>query len=273
MQQNNNPPLSPLVRWSMVIVALVLASGSSLFLAPALISHRWPWALAPFNTRFLGAIYLAELAAVCMLIIVNRWNPGRLVLPLAFIFTVLVSLVSGLHFDQFDPQRLVTWVWFILYIGSVLMTGYFLWCYRGLPPVNPTPPSPAWRRYLQVQAGIVGLYSLGLLLMPTIFSAVWPWPIDSFHAQVYSAIFVTAAVGAYLLSRAAAPLELFTLGLAQSLFGWSVILGLIIVDASVHRIDWSQWSTWLWLGAFAGLGVAGLAMVWQAYTTRQLSYR
>ena len=33
------------------------------------------------------------------------------------------------------------------------------------------------------------------------------------------------------------------MGLAQSLFGWGMILGAVIIDASVHRIDWSDsWS-------------------------------
>jgi len=269
VQQNNNPSLASSVRLFTVIVALVLAGGSSLLLAPGLISQRWLWDLTPFNTRFLGAIYLTELAAIGVLVVVNRWSPARLVLPLAFIFTALVSLVSVLHLDRFDARRAATWGWFVLYVGSVVITAYLLWRYRRLPPADPTPPARGWRWYFRVQGASVGFYGLGLLLLPATFSAGWPWPIDPFHAQMYSAILIIYAVGAYILLRAAAPLEFFTLGLAQSLFGWGVIMGLVIVDSSVHRVDWSAWSTWVWMAAFAGLGGAGLAMVWQAWAARK----
>jgi hypothetical protein len=269
MQQNNNPSLAPPVRLFTVIVALVLAGGSSLLFTPGFISQRWLWDLTPFNTRFLGAIYLTELAAIGVLVVVNRWSPARLVLPLAFIFTALVSLVSVLHLDRFDVQRLATWAWFVLYVGSAGVTAYLLWRYRRLAPADPTPPARGWQRYFQAQGGIMGFYGLGLLLLPATFSAVWPWSIDPFHAQMYSAIFIIYAAGAYILLRAAAPLEFFTLGLAQSLFGWGVILGVVIVDASMHRMDWSAWSVWVWMAAFAGLGGAGLAMIWQAWAARK----
>lgn len=89
------------------------------------------------------------------------------------------------------------------------------------------------------------------------------------HAQVYSAIFVTNAAGALILSRAAAPVEWLTLGLAQAVFGLFAILGVVIVDATARRVDWALPATWLWLGIFAALFVTGLAMTWQAYAQRR----
>jgi hypothetical protein len=248
----------------MVIVTLVLIVGSSLFFYPDLFGPRWPWKLTPFNMRFLGAFYLAEMSAIVTLMLVNRWAPGRLVLPLSCLFTVVVSIVSVIHLDQFGLQRRTTWAWFVLYVGSALITGYFAWRYRRLPPANPIPPPQPWRSYLLGHGGIIGLYGLGLLFMPTLFSAFWPWPVDAFHAQVYSAIFLVNAASAYILLRAVAPIELFTLGLAQSLFGLCAILGTVIEDATAHRVDWSLLGTWLWIGAFAWLCLTGLAMMWQA---------
>ena len=111
---------------------------------------------------------------------------------------------------------------------------------------------------------MLGLYGLGLLLAPATFSAFWPWRLDSFHGQMYSAVFLTGVVTSATLYRAAAPIELFTAGLSQALLGGLAILGLIVVDAAVHRVNWSAPGTWLWLGAFAVIALAGAAMVTQA---------
>jgi hypothetical protein len=266
-----NPSLSPFVRLFTIVVALVLIIGSSLFFVPDLIGQRWPWTLSPFNTRFLGAFYLAEMVGVVMLAAVNRWAPGRLALPLSLIFTAVASIATVMHFEQFDPQRRATWLWFILYIGSAIISAYFVWRYRRLPPANPRPVPRKWRSYLVAQGSLVGLYGIGLFAAPLTFSAFWPWPLDGFHAQVYSAIFVTNAAGALILSRAAAPVEWLTLGLAQAVFGLFAILGVVIVDATARRVDWALPATWLWLGIFAALFVAGLAMTWQAYAQRRMA--
>lgn len=268
--QTTDPCLSPLVRLFAIVVALVLTIGIGLFFVPELISPRWPWQLSPFNTRFLGAFYLAEMMGVLMLVVINRWAPGRLALPLALIFATVVSVASIAHLDQFDPHRRATWGWFILYIGAAVISAYFVWRYRNLPPADPTPTPRKWGPYLLVQGSIVGLYGVGLFAVPSTFSAFWPWPIDSFHAQVYSSIFVTNAAGALILSRAAAPAEWLTLGLAQAVFGLFAILGVVIVDATAHRVDWALPGTWLWVGAFAALCLAGLAMIWQAYKQRSM---
>ena len=271
--QNTNPPLSPLVRLFAIMVTLILITGSSLFLAPNLVGPLWPWELSPFNARFLAAFYLAEMVAIVMLITVNYWAPGRLILPLSLLFTTIVSIASVLHLDQFNRPPRATWAWFIVYVGSVVISAYFVWRYRRLSPADPTPIPQNWRLYLLGQAGVLGLYGVGLLTAPLTFSAFWPWPIDSFHAQVYSAIFITIAAGSLILSRAAAPVEWLTLGLVQAVFGLFAIWGVVIVDSMTHGVDWMLPGTWFWVGAFAALFIAGLALVWRAYTQRMSALR
>ena len=79
------------------------------------------------------------------------------------------------------------------------------------------------------------IYGLGLIVLPGIFTAFWPWPIDAFHAQIYSVIFVTAGAGDKLLARNAPREELVALGAAQLALGALAILGLFITDAAVKR--------------------------------------
>src|SRR5438552_4615640 len=137
--QADNPRLATPVRVFFVIVALVVLVGSGLFFFPDLIGPRWPWRLAPFNSRFLGSIYISELAILAVLIPVNRWAPIRLFLPMGVVFAGVVSVVTLFHLDRFDPQRWATYTWFVLYIGATAVTGYFLWMYRRLPPANIVP--------------------------------------------------------------------------------------------------------------------------------------
>src|SRR5687768_13558172 len=78
-----NAVLAPTVRIFAGVVLLVLFGGIALLVAPELIVTRWPWRLAPYAARFLGAIYTAEFVALVVLVIVNRWAPGRLTLVMA----------------------------------------------------------------------------------------------------------------------------------------------------------------------------------------------
>ena len=69
---------------------------------------------------------------------------------------------------------------------------------------------------LLILALVLGLYGLGLFLLPALFGAFWPWPVDSFNGQLYSVVFTTAAVGAVGLCRWAALVERLALGVSYA---------------------------------------------------------
>jgi hypothetical protein len=263
--QDNNPTIAPTLRWTYVFSCLLLFAAGSMYFIPEFVVSRWPWPLAPFNARFLGTVYLVELIGAVIVVVTNRWAPTRLVLPVSFIFSGGVTLVSFLYLDRFDYQKPATWVWFVAYILGTAVFGFYLWSYRSLPPADPTPVPSPWRAYLLVQGVVLVLYGVGMFLAPAAFSSFWPWKIDDFHAQIYSPIFVALGAGSLVMSRAGARIEFLTLGVTQAVFGSLAILGLVIVDASARRVDWSSPDTWLWVAGFAVLFVAGVAMVWWAY--------
>ncbi len=271
--QDDNPPLTPLLRLFTLIEVIVLAgAGGLLFFLPDWARALWPWPLTPFNTLFLGAIYLGALPAIASMLLAGRWAPARAVLPALFIFTAIVLIVSALNLDRFDfqldYQRWGSWLWFVLYFALPVNSAYHLWLYRRRPPADSTPTPPAWRIYLLGAAIVLGLYGLGLLITPATFSAFWPWPIDEFHGRIYSATFISGAAGLYAVARVASRIEFLTAGLAQGAFGLFAIAGVLIVDASVRRVDWSLPGSWLWAGAFAIALAAGVGMVGRARTMR-----
>lgn len=259
----DNPPIIPWVRWFTVMVALILMLGSTLFFAPDFIGPRWPWQIAkfPFNERFLGAIYLSEMFAILMVVVINRWTPARVIMPMAITFSVVVTLVSFIHLDKFDFNRVAGWAWFVVYILPPLVWGYYYLRYRHLPPRGAVATSPGWRTYLYTEGAIVGLYGLLLLVLPATFGTIWPWKVDDFHLRVYSSLFLVLAIGAFIMARQAAAIEFRLVGLGQVLLGLTCISSVIWVDSAVHKVNWANPAIYIWFGGFALLALAGAVMM------------
>jgi hypothetical protein len=246
-----------------LIVALVLIAGASLFFVPGFIGPHWPWPLKPFNARFLGAVYCAEMVSVLLTLLLRDASPLRLSVTQASVFTAIVTLASVIQYAQFNFSRLIVWVWFVIYILPLMVFAYCLWRYHYLRLSGGMSLPEPGRLYLLLQGIVLGVYCLALFVLPSLASGFWPWKIDAFHAQIYSAVFLTGAVGAWLLYRSANRLELITAGVTQGTLGGLAVLGLLLVDRNVHTVDWSALGTWVWVGAFAWLTISGLVIVWQ----------
>lgn len=54
------------------------------------------------------------------------------------------------------------------------------------------------------------------------------------------------------------------LGLAQFLIGRLAILGVVITDAAVHRVDWTATGTLCWLALFGWIGISGVFKLYAA---------
>ncbi len=252
-----NPRISRLllgVTW--LEVAILLWAGLGLLFWPPLVESVWPWSLAPFNLRYLGALYSAALVAALLQALSGRWTPARLVTPMIGIFTLLVTVYSFVHMERFNPQRLEVWIWFILYIGVCLNAGIHLWRYRNWPRPEQKPKG-ALRIVLWGLTLVLAGYGIALLAAPTLASGFWPWRLDSFHAQLYSVTFITPALGAWLLLNGSNHHERLTLGLTLAAWGALPILGLLLADAETHHVDWNNLNTWLWLGLFSGMATSG----------------
>ncbi len=245
-------------------VLILLAAGISLFLFSEFGRSRWVWSITPYNTVFLGAVYLAALVPIGMLAVLRRDAIVRLVLMMQFTFTTLLLATSILYLDHFNFQRKLVWGWFVLYISIPLISAYYLWHYRRSPSSHPISLSTRWRMYLHIQAIVLGGYGLGLLFQPSILSAFWPWTIDAFHGRLYSAVFMVPAVAAWLLLRSASAIELFTVGVMQLALGLLPIVGVRTKDISLQKLNWMAPGTWLWIALFIGIGVSGTGLIRQA---------
>jgi len=254
-----NPQLSTLLRAMTILeVVVLLGAASTLFFLPAVSRPNWPWEITPFNTRFMGAIYVASLLVVIVLASNNRWSPARVLLPMIFVFTAWVLLISILYVARFDFGKIGTWTWFIFYTLLPINAGYHLWKYRQMPPAVPVAVPNALRLFLWVLGIGLIVYAAALIVAPPIATAFWPWSIDDFHSRIYAAMFLAGGIGSLLGARSASAGELSALGLGQASFGLFALLGLFIVDGEVHKINWSLPGTWVWIAIFAAALVSGI---------------
>ncbi len=259
----HNPRITRLLRWVTALeVGVLVGAGGGLFLLPDVLGPVWPWALTPFNARFLGGVYLASLVSAAALAYVGRWSPARLVVPMIFTFTVIVLGVSVAYLHRFTQSTASTLAWFALYIVIPANALYHLRLYGAQAPLDGARPGAVMRVLLLIQAVVLGGYGMLLLVAPQTFGAFWPWPLDDFHARLYSVTFLTPALGAGLLLRAAPPLELRTLGLTQ-IAGVLPLVGVLMVDATAQRIDWSAPGALLWAGLFIAIFLMGGLLLWQ----------
>src|SRR3954462_1486835 len=157
----DNPLITRLLWVLTAVEAVVVAlAGGVLFFLPDLARTLWPWALTPFNSAALGAVYLGALVAIVALVVVGRWAPARLVVPAVGAFTGVVLVISLLYYDRFDFTRWGTWLWFVLYLILPLNAAYHWWRDRRRPPAAAPPGAPWWGPVLWGLAAVAGLYGL-----------------------------------------------------------------------------------------------------------------
>ncbi|MEN8173236.1 MAG: hypothetical protein ABFS03_10200, partial [Chloroflexota bacterium] len=257
-----NPVITPFLRnFTLVEFLVLVGAGFGLYLFPEIIRPQWPWEIAPFNTRFLGAIYLGAMVPIGFMYRSGRWSPTRPVLRAIFTFTFMVLVVSLFYSSQFNFKSWGAWAWFGLYVTLPLSAGYHLWLYRSMPTTHLNPVPSKWRLVLRGTSTLLGIYGLGLIVAPNMFSSLFPWKLDVFHSQLYSATFITGSVMMHAIIPRATAAEFIAVGLNAVTFSSTSILGLVIVDAEVHKINWSATNTLAWLASLAVLAALGILLI------------
>lgn len=261
---DRNPPYPLILRLFLFFVTpLILLLSIRLLWDPFGASSWWPWEISPFDALFLGAFSLAELSAILVFLIDTRWAPGRLVVPSWFTFTALVGLLSMLNINLFDLQRQEVQIWFSMYLSAPLLAAYFFWRGWGKPPADARQLPAGWQRYLAFQSLITGLIGIILVFAPQALTACWPGRLEPFTARIFGVIFLTSAVGAYLLRKAAAPVEGLAYALPQAILGLGTVAAFLAVsDRFQPNYPNTNWIL-IWLFAYILFGAAGVLLMWK----------
>jgi hypothetical protein len=263
----DNPTVPSFLRTVLAIeCSVVFVAGVLLIFLPGLASSLWAWTIPPFNSRFVGAVYLAAYLPLILFWLVPRWKPGRLTLWMILTFTTLILIAMIIHWDAFEWSRPATFlVFWPLYIFLPINSAIFLYRSNRSGIANGYDGPPLLRTVLLIFALLGGAYGLGLLIAPGALTRFWPWDVDAFHAHMYSAAFVTPAVAAWILSfRRRFASEYLSMGLNLVAGGFLPILGTLWTSLSVsaeRQVNFSSAGTWVYFGFFLLTGIFGIVLV------------
>lgn len=270
-----NPLVSPFLRLVLAVeCSVVFVAGALLFFLPGLASNLWAWMIPPFNSRFVGAVYLAAYIPLLLFWLIPRGKPGWLTLWMILTFTTLIMITMFIHWDVFEWTRLSTFIFWALYIFLPINSAIFL-VRSGDAGAAPRYDGSAFLRIvLLIFALLGGAYGLGLLIAPKPLTQFWPWEVDAFHARMYAAAFATPAVAAWILSfRQALAAEYLSLGLNLIAGGFLPVLGTLwtnIQAPAERHINFSSVGTWIFFVFFLLTGVLGILLT--ASATQRANY-
>ena len=275
-RSESNPPVPSFLRLVLgAECSVVFVAGVLLFFLPGLAANLWAWTIPPFNSRFVGAVYLAAYLPLVLFWLVPRWKPGRLTLWMILTFTTLILITMIVHRDAFEWSRPATFlVYWPLYVFLPINSVVFLYRSGGAGVANGYDGPPLLRTVLLVFSLLGGAYGLGLFVAPEALTRFWPWHVDAFHARMYAAAFVTPAVAAWILSfRRRFASEYLSMGLNLILGGLLPILGTLWTSLSLppeRQVNFASAGTWIYFGIFLLTGILGIVLVNEAL---QLSKR
>jgi hypothetical protein len=146
--------------WAVTVTecAVVAWVAVLMFFFPALGRRIWAYSFPPFNSRYVGAVYFAALAALLIVAVSGRWVPGRVVLRMILTFTVAILVVMLFYTGSFAWGRAQTYAFWALYIVLPINTAVFLYRYRSRLR------APATSDGFAMSTGLGGVAIIGLLV-------------------------------------------------------------------------------------------------------------
>jgi hypothetical protein len=230
-----------------------------MFFFPALGRRIWAYSFPPFNSRYVGAVYFAALAVLLIVVVTDRWVPGRVVLRMILTFTVSILIVMFFYTGSFAWGRVQTYGFWALYILLPINTAVFLHRYRRALRVPATTD-----RWAISSALLVAIYGLGLLAAPRTFTSFWPWAVDAFQGRIYAATFLASAVGLWFATPEGRPSERAAVGTWLIVLGSVAIIGLLMgaaVAPAGRGVDFGRAGTWAFIALNAGLTLMGALLI------------
>jgi len=114
-------------RYFLIHVAVLVPVGLTMYLLPTLGQRLWPWMLSLVNIRLLGAFFVGGSIMSMWNLRQKSWRDIQPLIGLYAVFTSLATVASIIHFSLFNPARIITWLFFALYIFVAGGAWFFLW--------------------------------------------------------------------------------------------------------------------------------------------------
>lgn len=124
-KQPHGPDLRALLILDAILVAPV---GFLMYFLPDTAQRYWPWEMSPINVRLIGSIFVATTIVSLWSLRQPNWESIRPSVISGGLFATLALFASLLHFELFNPSRIVTWAFIAIY--SIVALGAWIIVFR-----------------------------------------------------------------------------------------------------------------------------------------------
>jgi hypothetical protein len=255
-----------LVFWFVGLNAL--AGATSLIFFPSYTDSLFFWSITPpLNAALFGALYLGGGLAVCWCAVRRQWEPARVLIPVLVIAGTLISGVTLLHLDRFNPGPRLAY-WLIVYLGAPLLalTIYIRQERRGARWAVTRPLAVSTRRLAVSVGALLLVAGVLMLLWPAPAVARWPWPTTALMTRIFAAWFSAFGVGLlwFQIERDWGRLALLA----------TLLLAAALLDLAVLLAHWGDLtpagpSLWLYGAHLLGLGLVGGLLHWLQWRSQR----
>jgi hypothetical protein len=190
-------------------ILLAASAGISLYLLTESTEQFFAWTIAsPLTAAFLGALYLGDIPLLLAARREKVWAYARATAWGILFFTGFSLVATLLHLDKFhlsdQPASSLAagWYWMAVYISLPLLSIWLIWRQAQEPghdPKTALPMSGNLRLAYQVMAVLALLLGINLLFTPA--SALWPWALTPLTSRAISARILAFAGVAWLAAR------------------------------------------------------------------------
>jgi hypothetical protein len=247
-------PVQPVTRlWFLFNMVLVFIAGVQLFVLSTRTGDYFAWAIgAPISAAYLGAGYWASLIYLILAFRTREWQRARalwiMILTLGVV-TLFVTLrdLGAFHIGRGPwTAQLAAWAWLTVYVSiPVISLAIILLQERrgGAAEYAVRFPLLAWVRGLFLILAIVyTVLGFGLLVAPSVFNSVWPWPVPRLPAGAIGAWLLTAAAAAWWTLREGDWYRVRFTVLTYIAFYVLQILAAVRFSSFFSLADWRTWA-------------------------------
>jgi hypothetical protein len=244
-----------------VIVPVLIAAFIVLYFFPQRSGDLFAWQIKPnLMAVYMGAGYIGGAYVFLQTLIGRRWHRVANGYPAVTSFTIVMLLVTILHWSRFDLGHFPFQTWLVLYIVTPILVPWLWWHNKpvdsGAPEENDITVPLGLRRMFRIFGTGLLLVALVGLLMPSIYMNVWPWTMTPLTARVMAGWITLLGVG-NLVAASDNRWSSWRVG-AISIGSWHL---LFLIGSLYYRQEFinGQWLNWFTLSVITMLIlVAGL---------------
>jgi hypothetical protein len=246
-----------------LVIPFLIVAAIILYIFPGRTGDLFAWKLQPgMSAMMLGAAYAGGIYFFTAVLLSNQWHRVHVGFLPVMAFAGILGVVTILHWDRFNHQRIAFYAWAGLYFTTPFIVLAVWLRNRRLDPRQPKTreliiPLPV--RLIIGAAGLVTFaISLILFLRPTTLIALWPWSLTPLTARVVGAMF--ALPGLVGLGVATDRRWSAARIILQSQ-GFGILLILIAAIRAWGDYQWEKPSSWLFVAGLAAM-LAGIALLY-----------